>query len=178
MANTSMLDQDQTAVPDSPNNHEPDESFGDILSQYEQSNTHRADEGGKGLQGTVVAVNAESVLVDIGFKTEGIIPLADFTAAGEPVKRGDKLPVSIKGRDPEGYYQLSRIKVERPRDWSALEKAFADKTAIAGTVTAVVKGGLSVDVGLRAFGLDHDAFQIGGRECGVGRTPGMEPQAI
>ena len=61
------------------------------------------------------------------------------------------MPVSIKGRDPEGYYELSRIKVERPKDWSSLEKAFADKAAIAGVVTAVVKGGVSVDVGVRAF---------------------------
>ena len=67
------------------------------------------------------------------------------------MKPGDKMPVSIKGRDPEGYYELSRIKVERPKDWSALEKAFADKAPIAGTVTAVVKGGVSVDVGVRAF---------------------------
>ncbi|MCL4401054.1 MAG: S1 RNA-binding domain-containing protein, partial [Acidobacteria bacterium] len=49
------------------------------------------------------------------------------------------------------YYQLSLIKVERPKDWSSLEKAFADKTAIGGVVTSLVKGGLSVDVGVRAF---------------------------
>jgi small subunit ribosomal protein S1 len=67
------------------------------------------------------------------------------------VKPGDKMPVSIKGRDPEGYYELSRIKVERPKDWSSLEKAFADKAAIAGTISAVVKGGVSVDIGVRAF---------------------------
>jgi len=57
----------------------------------------------------------------------------------------------VKGRDPEGYYELSRLKVELPKDWSALEQAFAEKTVILGTVTAVVKGGLSVDVGVRAF---------------------------
>jgi small subunit ribosomal protein S1 len=96
-------------------------------------------------------VSGESVFLDIGYKIEGIIPVADFAAAGEQVKPGDKVAVSIKGRDPEGYYQLSRIRVERPKDWSSLEKAFADKAAIAGTVTAVVKGGLSVDVGVRAF---------------------------
>ena len=67
------------------------------------------------------------------------------------MKVGDKLPVSIKGRDPEGYYELSRLKVERPKDWSSLEKAFAEKAAILGTITAVVKGGVSVDVGVRAF---------------------------
>jgi len=57
----------------------------------------------------------------------------------------------MKGRGPDGYYELSRIRVERPKDWSSLEKAFADKANIAGTVTAVVKGGVSVDVGVRAF---------------------------
>jgi small subunit ribosomal protein S1 len=143
-----MLDQDQTARPDSPTNNEPNESFGDLLSQFEQSHTHHPEEG-KGLEGTVIAVSGESVFLDIGYKIEGIIPVADF--AGDQVKPGDKIPVNIKGRDPEGYYQLSRIRVERPKDWSSLEKAFADKAPIAGTVTAVVKGGLSVDVGVRAF---------------------------
>ena len=57
----------------------------------------------------------------------------------------------MTGRDPEGYYQLTRAKVERPKDWSALEKAFAEKSTIVGTVTGVIKGGLSVDVGVRAF---------------------------
>src|SRR5262249_8263901 len=75
----------------------------------------------------------------------------EFQKAGETVQRGDKVIVSIKGRDPEGYYELSRIKVERPKDWSSLEKAFAEKRAIAGMVTAVVQGGVSVDVGVRAF---------------------------
>jgi small subunit ribosomal protein S1 len=153
MSNPSMLDQDRSAVPESQTNNEPAESFGDILSQYEQSHTHRTetDEGRKQLEGTVVAVTGESVFLDIGFKTEGIIPLAAFTATGDTVKAGDTLPVSIKGRTEDGYYELSRIKVERPKDWSALEKAFADKAAILGTVTAAIKGGLSVDVGVRAF---------------------------
>ena len=152
MPNPSILDQDRATGPGSQPNNESGESFGDILSQFEQSHSHKTtEEGRKGLEGTVVAVTAESVLLDIGYKTEGIIPLADFVNAGETVKPGDKLPVSIKGRDPEGYYELSRIKVERPKDWSSLEKAFADKASIAGVVTAVIKGGVSVDVGVRAF---------------------------
>src|SRR5579872_2153411 len=151
MANPSMLDRDRATASGSQPNNESNESFGDILSQYEQAHSHRPEEGGKGLEGTVIAVSAESVFLDIGFKTEGIIPLADFQRTGDAVKVGDKLPVTVKGRDTEGYYELSRIKVERPRDWSSLEKAFADKAAIAGTVTGVIKGGLSVDVGVRAF---------------------------
>jgi small subunit ribosomal protein S1 len=127
------------------------ESFGDLLSQYEKSHSRQAPDGGKQLLGTVIVVTGDSVFLDIGFKSEGILPLAVLQGAGETVKPGDKLPVSVKGRDPEGYYQLTRAKVERPKDWSALEKAFADKATIVGTVTGVIKGGLSVDVGVRAF---------------------------
>jgi small subunit ribosomal protein S1 len=149
MSNPSMLDQDRVTGPESQPANEPAESFGDILSQYEQSHSHRPEEG-KGLEGTVIKVSAESVFLDIGYKIEGILPVAALQA-GETVKPGDKFHVSIKGRGPEGYYDLSRIRVERPKDWSSLEKAFADKAAIAGVVSAVVKGGLSVDVGVRAF---------------------------
>ena len=125
------------------------ESFGNILSQFERSKTTKRAEGSR--EGTVVSVSADSVFLDIGFKTEGMLPLTEFQNDREPPKRGDKLQVSIKGRDPEGYYLLTRSKVARPTDWAALERAFAEKTPIIGTVTAVVKGGLSVDVGVRAF---------------------------
>jgi small subunit ribosomal protein S1 len=137
--------------PDSPAANEPDESFQDILSQFEKSKSRKPPEAGKGREGTVIAVTVDSVLVDIGFKTEGILPLAAFQSAGETVKAGDKVAVSIKGRDPEGYYELALGKIERPKDWASLAKAFAEKTTIMGTVTGVVKGGLSVDVGVRAF---------------------------
>ncbi len=124
------------------------ESFGDILSQYQKSHS-RKTEGSRQLQGTVIAVNAESVFFDIGYKSEGILPLSALQ--GETLKPGDKALVTVKGRDLDGYYELSRFKVERPMDWTALEKAFAEKSVVLGTVTAVVKGGFSVDVGVRAF---------------------------
>ena len=124
------------------------ESFGDILSQYQKSHS-RKTEGSRQLQATVIAVNAESVFFDIGYKSEGILPLAALQ--GETLKPGDKCLVTVKGRDLDGYYELSRFKVERPMDWTGLEKAFADKTTVLGTVTGVIKGGFSVDVGVRAF---------------------------
>ena len=127
------------------------ESFGDLLSQYEKSHSRKTEDGGKQLVGTVIVVSADSIFLDIGFKSEGILPLADVPSSVETVKPGDKLQVSVKGRDPEGYYQLTRAKVDRPKDWAALEKAFADKATIVGTVTGVIKGGLSVDIGVRAF---------------------------
>src|SRR5947209_8139085 len=123
MSNPSMLDQDRSAAPDPQTNNEPNESFGDILTQYEQAHSHRveSDEGRKQLEGTVVAITAESVFFDIGYKIEGTIPVAVFSAPADAVKVGDVLPVSIKGRGEDGYYELSRIKVERPKDWSARE---------------------------------------------------------
>ena len=139
------------SVPDSQPTAEPDESFGELLSQFEQSHSRKPEDGSRQIEGTVIAVSAESVFLDIGFKSEGILPLAAFQSAGEEVKPGDKLVVSVKGRDPDGYYELSRFKTALPRDWSALERAFADKSTIMGTVTGVIKGGMSVDVGVRAF---------------------------
>ena len=138
-------------VPESQSTTEFTESFEDILSQHERSRSRKPDGGRKGLEGTVIAVSGESVLLDIGFKTEGILPLAAFEGASESVSPGDKVPVTIKGREPDGYYELARGKIGQPTDWASLEKAFADKEAIVGTVTGVIKGGLSVDVGVRAF---------------------------
>src|SRR5215469_6952463 len=136
--------------PETPSS-EPTESFGELLSQYEKSHAAGKEGGRKQLEGTVVAVTPDSVLLDIGFKSEGMLPLAAFLATGESVKPGDKLAVSVKGRDPEGYYELTRFRTEQPKDWSSLERAFEQKAAIVGTVTGVVKGGVSVDVGVRAF---------------------------
>ncbi|HEY4931194.1 MAG TPA: 30S ribosomal protein S1 [Terriglobales bacterium] len=140
-----------TNNPESPTPTEPNESFDQLLSEYELSHARLREDGGKQLEGTVVAVTADSVLLDIGYKSEGILPLAELQSKGEEVKPGDKMLVSVKGRDPDGYYELSRTKISRPKDWAALERAFTEKATIVGTVTGVVKGGLSVDVGVRAF---------------------------
>ena len=136
-------------IPESPIRAESGESFGSILSQFERSHTAKTAAGLR--EGTVVSVSSDSVFVDLGFKTEGVLPLSEFQNDREAVKPGDKLQVTIKGRDPGDYYLLTRSKAARPTDWAALERAFADKTTIVGTVTGVVKGGLSVDVGVRAF---------------------------
>jgi len=136
-------------IPESETRAESGESFGSILSQFERSHTSKAAEGLR--EGTVVSVSSDAVVVDLGFKTEGALPLSEFQNDRDAVKPGDKLQVTIKGRDPGGYYLLTRSKASRPADWTALEKAFADKRTIVGTVTGVVKGGLSVDVGVRAF---------------------------
>jgi small subunit ribosomal protein S1 len=136
--------------PETQPGNETTESFKDILSEFEQSHSRKPGETNKQIDGTVITVTADSVVLDIGFKSEGILSLSAFPA-GESVKPGDKVAVSVKGRDPEGYYELTRFRTEQPKDWSSLERAFAEKAAIVGTVTGVVKGGVSVDIGVRAF---------------------------
>ena len=128
-----------------------DPSFGDILTQFEQ--THHA--GGERVEGTVVSVTPDGVFVDIGRKMDGMLPPAP------ELKPGTKVIVSIRGRDETGTYLLSTIKVETPKDWTGLEAAFAEKRNIGGTVIEVVKGGLRVDVGVRAF---MPASRSGARE--------------
>ncbi|HXY47830.1 MAG TPA: 30S ribosomal protein S1 [Terriglobales bacterium] len=137
-------------------------SFKDAFAEYERSHMRAAGDSGGCREGAVIRVWADSVLLDIGSKTEGLLPLTELRA-GEVVKPGDKLLITVKGRDPEGYYQLVRGRVERPTDWASLEKAFADRATITGTVTSVVKGGLSVDVGVRAF---MPASRSGARDAG------------
>jgi small subunit ribosomal protein S1 len=128
-----------------------DNSFADILSEFEQH--HHGAARGEAMDGTVVSISADSVFVDIGRKMDGVLPVDPFRdATGKlSVRVGDKLLVSITGTDSEGSYTLSTIKVQRPRDWSALERAFAEKRSIAGMVTELVKGGFRVDVGIPAF---------------------------
>jgi small subunit ribosomal protein S1 len=110
------------------------------------------EEKGKPVAGTVVSVGPVSILVDIGRKTEGSLLLSKWkeTELDEP-KAGANVLVSVGPRNEEGYYELSTIRVERPRDWTALQTAFAEKQVIAGVVAEQVKGGFRVDIGVRAF---------------------------
>ncbi len=126
-------------------------SFAEQLSEFEQSHSHRSEGDTRQLQGTVVSVDAEFVYLDIGYKTEGILARDSFANHGEDLPLGSTFKVSVKGRNPEGYYELSLLRVAQATDWPSLEQAFAQKTAVAGVVTGVVKGGLSVDLGVRAF---------------------------
>lgn len=158
-----MSDENITAsTPAVSSDSEPTESFAEALRDFERAHTHQDAQGRKQLEGTVISLSADQVFLDVGYKIEGVLPRSSFENNAADVKPGDVFPVSISGRNEEGYYQLSRFRVAVPRDWSALERAFAEKVAIVGTVTAVVKGGLSVDVGVRAF---MPASRSGAREA-------------
>jgi small subunit ribosomal protein S1 len=136
-----------------PAEEEPTENFAELFAEFESAHKRQKSTDGtqRQLEGTVISINPEFVFIDIGYKIEGSIPRTDFVQNADAVKPGDKFPVSIKGRTEDGYYALTRFKVAQPTDWTALEAAFNAKTPVSGTVTAVVKGGLTVDVGVRAF---------------------------
>jgi len=142
---------------------ESTESFSDLLAEFEHSHTHKAEGDGKQLEGSVVSLDAESVYLDIGYKTEGILPRAAFANDAEGIEPGRTFAVSVKGRNVERYYELSLLRVAQATDWASLEEAFKNKTAVVGTVTGVVKGGLTVDLGVRAF---LPASRSGAREAG------------
>ena len=112
----------------------------------------------------MVSVTPDGVFVDIGRKMDGVLPPP---ALG--VEARHQGLVSIRGRDESGTLSSSTIKVETPRDWTGLEAAFAEKRTIGGTVLEVVKGGLRVDVGVRAF---MPASRSGARELADLRTGG------
>jgi len=89
-----------------PAEEEPQESFGDLLRDFEKSHSHKAAPGTRQLQGTVVSLTADEVFLDIGYKTEGTLPRTAFPGNADSVKPGATYPVSVTGRNEEGYYQL------------------------------------------------------------------------
>ncbi len=141
--------------PETPAPEDSGESFGELLAEFEQSHEHRKQQPQAGvarqLEGTVVSLTADSVYLDIGFKTEGVLPRGAFPDNAENVAAGDSFTVSPKGRNEEGYYALSLARIAQVTDWASLQAAYEQKATITGIVTAAVKGGLSVDVGVRAF---------------------------
>jgi len=126
-------------------------SFGEVLRQFEAE--HQNVEGPEtAIEGTVLSVSDDGVVVGVGRKMEGILR-GDLSALPAGLAPGAKLPVHITGRTDDGYYSLSTIHVEKPKDFSGLQAAFDGKVPISGTVKEQVKGGLRVEVadGVVAF---------------------------
>jgi small subunit ribosomal protein S1 len=110
--------------------------------------------GDKLVSGTVIKQTDKFLIVDVaGLKSEGMVPLdqvVDHTGAVK-FNPGDVIDVVIEREEPEGGYLVSYEKAQRMRVWDVIEKAANDKTPVIGTVVSRVKGGLTVDIGLKAF---------------------------
>jgi small subunit ribosomal protein S1 len=105
------------------------------------------------VSGTVIKLTDKHVVVDVGLKSEGLIPLEQvLDHTGQPkLKAGDAVEVVIEREEAEGGYLLSYEKAQRHRVWDTIERAAADKTPVTGIVLGRVKGGLTVDIGIKAF---------------------------
>jgi small subunit ribosomal protein S1 len=109
--------------------------------------------GDKVVSGTVIKQTEKHLVIDVGLKSEGLVPIEqvlDHTGAVK-FQPGDVIDVVIEREEPEGGYLVSYERAQRLRVWDVIEKAANDKTPVMGTVVSRVKGGLTVDIGLKAF---------------------------
>ncbi|HTV16275.1 MAG TPA: 30S ribosomal protein S1 [Acidobacteriaceae bacterium] len=139
---------------------EPDLSMEDFAAALESFDREQAAEAAAQafddsaiVTGTVIKLTDKHVVVDVGMKSEGLIPIEQVVDhTGTPkLKAGDSVDVVIEREEPEGGYLLSYEKAQRLRVWDTVEKAANEKTPLTGIVVGRVKGGLTVDVGIKAF---------------------------
>jgi small subunit ribosomal protein S1 len=139
---------------------EPDLSMEDFAAALESFDREQAAEAAAQafddsaiVSGTVIKLTDKHVVVDVGMKSEGLIPIEQvLDHTGTPkLKAGDTVEVVIEREEPEGGYLLGYEKAQRLRVWDTVEKAANEKTPLTGTVVGRVKGGLTVDIGIKAF---------------------------
>jgi small subunit ribosomal protein S1 len=129
-----------------------DVDFGQLLDQFEQEQATLQE--GEVVRGTVVGISERGVVIDFGYKSEGIVNPAEFTENGEiTVKPGDEVDVLVKNMETaDGLPVLSRADAVRMKAWDDLEKAYQEGTTVKGRVTERIKGGLRIDIdGIAAF---------------------------
>jgi small subunit ribosomal protein S1 len=128
------------------------QEYARLLDLYDSSFRNIAE--GEVVKGTVLKVTPSEVIVDVGYKSEGIIAIDEFVdETGQiSVQPGDIVDVLLeRTEDREGYVVLSREKAEKMKIWDDVEKAYAEKKVVIGRVIERIKGGLAVDIGVRAF---------------------------
>jgi small subunit ribosomal protein S1 len=128
------------------------DEFSRMLDLYDSSFRNIAE--GEVVKGTVLKVTNSEIVVDVGYKSEGIISISEFLdEAGEiTVQPGDVIDVLLeRTEDRAGHIVLSREKAEKMKIWDEVEKAYADRKVVIGRVIERIKGGLAVDIGVRAF---------------------------
>ena len=130
-------------------------------------------EEGEVVRGRVVQVTATEVLVDVGYKSEGAIPIEEFHRHGKLPKVGDDIEVYLEAKeDSEGLIVLSKDKADKIKVWDAITQAHDKGLPVEGRIVEVVKGGLAVDVGVKAFlpGSQVDLRPVKNLAAMVGQT--------
>jgi len=140
--------------------------------------TFKELEEGSILEGSVVAIQAEGVVVDIGYKSEGIVPREEFVPEElSALKVGDRFLVYLEEReDSEGNMILSKEKADRMKIWGDLERIFEKGEVIEGKVLTKIKGGMMVDIGIKAFlpGSQIDLRPVRDLDSLIGKTYQMK----
>jgi len=143
-----------------------------LAALYEE--TFKNLEEGTITEGRVVAVTKDKVIVDIGYKSEGMIPNDQFsTEELQNIKVDDRFQVYIEEcEDADGNLVLSKEKADKMKIWEELEKLFNDGKSIDGKIVARIKGGMMVDIGVKAFlpGSQIDLHPVRDLDGLVGRT--------
>ena len=128
------------------------EGYEQLLELYEGSFRNIAE--GEVIKGTVLKVTSSDVVVDVGYKSEGMISIQEFLNEQREciVQAGDTVHVLLeRTEDRNGHIVLSREKAEKMKIWDEVEKAYDDHRVVIGHVIERIKGGLAVDIGVRAF---------------------------
>ena len=128
------------------------QEYARLLELYNSSFRNIAE--GEVIKGTVLKVTESEVVVDVGYKSEGIISPHEFIDEHGQVmvQPGDTVDVLLeRTEDRNGYVVLSREKAEKMKIWDEIERAYTEKKVVIGRVIERIKGGLAVDIGVRAF---------------------------
>jgi len=119
---------------------------------FKEGSTSSEFEEGEVVRGRVVHVGSSEVLIDVGYKSEGAISIEEFLRHGGLPKVGDEIEVYLEAKeDNEGLIVLSKDKADKIKVWDAITQAYEKGSPVEGRVVEVVKGGLSVEVGVKAF---------------------------
>jgi len=157
-----------------PNTQSGGGSFAELFAKSE-----RAMKEGEVVRGTVLAIDGESVHVDVGFKSEGLIPLWELMDDNGRVlvKPGDAVDVLIEEvEDADGRIALSKEKADRLKIWDEISRAYEADEPVDGVIVSRVKGGLSVDIGVKAFlpGSQVDLRPVRNLESLIGERVGFK----
>jgi small subunit ribosomal protein S1 len=128
------------------------QEFAAMLGVYDDSFRNMAE--GEVVKGTVLKVTETDIVIDVGYKSEGLVSISEFLDENGQVtvQPGDVVDVLLeRTEDREGHIVLSREKAEKMKIWDEVEKAYTERKVVIGRVIERIKGGLAVDIGVRAF---------------------------
>jgi small subunit ribosomal protein S1 len=150
IARTDEMDA-TTEAAKSPEGAESTETMDQLLDQFAVPEPVAAE--GEIFDGRVLAVTDAGVIVDVGGKFEGLVPAQEFVDSGSPIQfgKGQTIAVERLHEQKNGYVLLSHVRAHRRRVWEQIEKSYRDHATITGKVTERIKGGLVIDIGVRAF---------------------------